>query len=281
VTPPTFPPRRPFRAAVLTLAILLQGCASAPAADTTPRELRVLVYNIHAGKDVAGGSNLARVAELVRSTRADLVLLQEVDRNTQRSGPVDQPATLARLTGYPVAFGRTIGFQGGDYGIAILSRWPITDYTLVPLTVVAPPGRSAEGREQRGVLRARIGVLGGTLSVLTTHLDHTGDDVWRVQEIATVLRVARAESAAGRTVLLGGDFNATPESAVHAQLRAAGFRDAWSGCGSGDERTFPAVAPTRRIDYLYLTGTTRCAAARVLAGEASDHRAVLFRVRLR
>ena len=63
-----------------------------PAAD-----LRVMVYNIHAGKDAAGVDNLERVAQVVRDAAADLVLLQEVDRGTRRSGGVDQPEVLARL----------------------------------------------------------------------------------------------------------------------------------------------------------------------------------------
>ncbi|HEX2077738.1 MAG TPA: endonuclease/exonuclease/phosphatase family protein, partial [Longimicrobium sp.] len=237
------------------------------------------VYNIHAGKDAAGRDNLPRVADLVRATGADLALLQEVDRNTRRSGPADQPAALARLTGYPVAFGRTIGFQGGDYGIALLSRWPIRRDTLIPLTVAAPPGGTAEGREQRGVLLAVVDAPGGPLAVLNTHLDHTGQDVWRMQEIAGVLRVA-ATMDAGLPVLLGGDLNARPESPIHQELRAAGFRDAWPECGSGDAMTFPAAAPDRRIDYLYLAGETRCLEARVLASDASDHRPLLVRLRL-
>jgi len=102
------------RAPALALPALLAACATAHA-PAPEREVTVLVYNIRAGKDLAGRDNLSRVAELVRSTGADLVLLQEVDRNTRRSGPADQPATLTRLTGYSVAFGRTIGFQGGDY----------------------------------------------------------------------------------------------------------------------------------------------------------------------
>jgi endonuclease/exonuclease/phosphatase family metal-dependent hydrolase len=264
---------------VFALAVLLAGCATLAPAPV--REVTVLVYNIHAGKDAAGAENLDRVAELVRSTGADLVLLQEVDRNTQRSGPIDQPATLARLTGYSVAFGRTIEFQGGDFGVALLSRWPILRDTLIPLPVTAPPGRTAEGREQRGVLRAVVDAPGGPITVLDTHLDHTGDDVWRLQEIATVLRVARAAGERGMPVLIGGDLNARPESAIHARLRAAGFRDAWEGCGTGDAMTFPAGAPDRRIDYLYVTGATRCERAEVLPGEAPDHRPVLFRLRLR
>lgn len=266
----------PLRAIGLTA--LLAGCATAPAPSPTP-EVTVLVYNIHAGKDAAGGENLARVAELVRSTGADLVLLQEVDRNTQRSGPVDQPATLARLTGFSVAFGRTIGFQGGDYGVALLSRWPIRRDTLIPLTVTAPPGHTAEGREQRGVLLAVVDAPGGSIAVLDTHLDHTGEDVWRAQEIAGVLRVARDAAREGMPMLIGGDLNARPESEIHQQMRDAGFRDAWEGCGAGDAMTFPAAAPDRRIDYLYVTGATRCQRAQVLPSQASDHRPVLFRLR--
>jgi endonuclease/exonuclease/phosphatase family metal-dependent hydrolase len=272
--------RRPWPL-VLLFAALLAGCAGAGQGARGGRNVTVLVYNIHAGKDTARQNNLARVADLVRGTGADLVLLQEVDRNTERSGPQDQPAELARLTGYSVAFGRTISFQGGDYGIAVLSRWPIQRDTLIPLTVTAPPGRTAEGREQRGVLLARVAAPGGPLAVLDTHLDHTGDDVWRVQEIAGVLRAAATVDARQVPVLVGGDLNALPESPIHEQLRAAGFRDVWPECGTGDPATFPMGTPVRRIDYLYLAGSVRCLEARVLPSDASDHRPLLVRLRVR
>lgn len=267
-----------LRAFVLVLAGLSASCAGAGQGTRGGREVTVLVYNIHAGKDAARRDNLSRVAELVRGTGADLVLLQEVDRNTQRSGPADQPAALARLTGYSVAFGRTIGFQGGDYGIALLSRWPIQRDTLIPLAVSAPPGRTTDGHEQRGVLMAVVAAPGGSLAVLNTHLDASGDDHWRMQEIAEVLRVAADVRERGLPLLLGGDFNARPESPVHQALRAAGFRDAWPECGTGDALTFPADTPNRRIDYLYLTGGARCLNARVLASDASDHRPLLVRL---
>jgi endonuclease/exonuclease/phosphatase (EEP) superfamily protein YafD len=128
---------------------------------------------------------------------------------------------------------------------------------------------------------AVVDAPGGPIAVLDTHLDHTGEDIWRAQEIAGVLRVARAADLQVMPMLIGGDFNARPESGVHQQLRDAGFRDAWAGCGGGDALTFPAAAPNRRIDYLYVTGATRCESARVLPSQASDHRPVLFRLRLR
>lgn len=262
---------------LLLLSTLALAASCAGLRPAPPREVTVLVFNIHAGKDAAGRDNLPRVAELVRGTGADLVLLQEVDRGTRRSGPADQPALLARLTGYTAAFGRTIEFQGGDYGVAVLSRWPILRDTLIPLAVTAPPGRTVAGREQRGVLRVEVDAPGGPLTVLDTHLDASGEDLWRTQEIATVLSAARGTPL----LLLGGDFNARPESSIHADLRRAGFRDAWTECGTGDPMTFPASAPDRRIDYLYLTGAARCLHARVLASDASDHRPLLIRVRLR
>lgn len=269
-----------LRALALVFAGLLASCAGAGQGARGGREVTVLVYNIHAGKDTARQDNLARVADLVRETGADLVLLQEVDRNTQRSGPADQPAILARLTGYPVAFGRTIGFQGGDYGIALLSRWPIQRDTLIPLMVTAPPGRTAEGREQRGVLLATVDAPGGPLAVLNTHLDAAGEDVWRVQEIDGVLRAAATVDARRVPVLVGGDLNALPQSPVHQALRAAGFRDVWPECGTGEGMTFPVGTPARRIDYLYLAGDARCIEARVLPAGASDHRPLLVRIRM-
>src|SRR5688500_18311962 len=109
------------RVPMLLAALLVSSiaCASLRSGGDM-REIRVLVYNIHAGKDAGGVDNLARVAEIVRSTRADIALLQEVDRGTTRSGRVDQPRVLASLTGLNVAFGKTLEYQGGDYGIAVL-----------------------------------------------------------------------------------------------------------------------------------------------------------------
>src|SRR5215203_6042915 len=92
---------------LLAAALLLcAACSSAGRTGGRNHEARVLVYNMHAGKDAKGVDNLQRIAKLVDSLRADIVLLQEVDRNTQRSSGVDQPAVLAKLTGHHAAFGK-------------------------------------------------------------------------------------------------------------------------------------------------------------------------------
>lgn len=254
----------------------LAGCAGAGAAAGGPAPTRVLVYNIHAGKDADGADNLRRVADLVLGSGADVALLQEVDRGTERSGRVDQVAELARMTGYHAAFGRTLDYQGGEYGIAVLSRWPITRDTLLPLPVTPPQERAGGAYEPRGALHVRIAAPGGALHALNTHLDASRHDGYRRQEMEAVLAMAERLRGSGESVLFGGDLNAEPGSEVMAKVRERGWRDAWPGCGAGEGLTFRAGAPIKRIDYLVLPPGLRCRSAEVIDSRASDHLPVLF-----
>jgi len=119
----------------------------------------------------------------------------------------------------------------------------------------------------------------GQLAVLNTHLDPSGDDRWRSQEIRTVLAIVDTLRQRGIPTLAGGDLNSTPESTTQQSVRAAGLRDAWAICGQGDGLTYPADSSVKRIDYLYLTGSATCRNATVVKTEASDHRPVFFIVR--
>jgi endonuclease/exonuclease/phosphatase family metal-dependent hydrolase len=243
----------------LAVLLLLAACVSNPAAP-----LRILTYNIHAGKDAAGKDNLERVAKIIAESKADIVLLQEVDRGTTRSGKVDQLAELVRLTGMHGQFGKSLDYQGGEYGIAILSRWPITAHEIVPLRVEPPAERAGGSHEPR----IALAVTTNGWRIVNTHLDASRDDRYRMQEVPQVL-------AAARDAIAGGDFNATPDAAVHAAVMRAGLRDAWSDCGSGNEFTYAQ----KRIDYVFLRG--RCESARVIDTDASDHRPLLVETKIR
>ncbi|HEU4628735.1 MAG TPA: endonuclease/exonuclease/phosphatase family protein [Gemmatimonadaceae bacterium] len=273
-----------LRAARLGRLVATAACAVAAACHHVPSgerggAIRVLVLNMHAGTDAAGRDNLDRVAALVRETGADLVLLQEVDSAVARSGRVDQPAELARRTGFYARFGNALAYQGGGYGVATLSRWPITDARLVRLPVDPPQERAGGSHEPRGVLEVTVAAPGGPLHVLNTHLDPSADDHWRRQEADSVLSLALTARAGGvLPVLVGGDFNSTPDSEVQARLRAGGLSDLWPTCGEGDGLTYPVEQPVKRIDYLYALGGMTCERARVLESDASDHRGVLFTV---
>ena len=268
-------------AAILLLAgcAVARGAGSASASATTaPASMRVLVYNIHAGKDAAGVDNLARVADVIRETRADVVLLQEVDRGTRRSGGVDQPADLERRTGFTAVFGKSLDYDGGEYGIAILSRWPVTRDTVLPLPVEPPQKRSGGAMEPRAALVATVRAPGGDVTVVNTHLDASRVETWRRQEVQRVAAATATLRTTRARVLVGGDFNSEPGSGAQEDARQGGLRDAWTMCGRGDALTYPADSAVKRIDYLYLTGDASCTEAMVPRTTASDHRPLVVQV---
>jgi endonuclease/exonuclease/phosphatase family metal-dependent hydrolase len=259
--------------------VALAACAafaSRPNA-AAPEPIRILVFNIHAGKDAAGKPNLDGVADLVKSTGAAAALLQEVDVKTARAGGIDQVAALQKATGFDAAFGPSlIHYDGGQYGIATLSRYGIGFQSTVPLTVLPPETRAGGSQEPRVALVAFIQRLQTTQvwHVINTHLD-PAEGPARAQEIAHLVEAYRDQAASQEAVLLGGDFNSTPDNPVLAPLAAAGLRDAWKECGSGDGFTYPSDTPAKRIDYLFLSGSLHCAKAEVVDTQISDHRPLL------
>jgi endonuclease/exonuclease/phosphatase family metal-dependent hydrolase len=240
--------------------------------------ITILVLNMHAGWDAEKQANLGRVAAFVRESRADVVLLQEVDRQTRRSHGVDQPAVLARLTGMTAVFGRTLDYDGGEYGIAVLARGSIVNEGVVPLRVDPPQPRAGGSTEPRGVLSTRIRLPSGVeLRVLNTHLDASKSEEYRLQEVDRLIATARGLPN-GTPVVIGGDFNATPDSETYARMGRAGFIDAWAACGSGKGLTYPAGKAAKRIDYLFLQSNLSCERANVPAFTASDHQPLIVRV---
>lgn len=242
----------------LALAAVLAGaCAGVPRG--APR-VRVVTYNIHHGADADDHVDVARLAGAIAELRADVVCLQEVDKGVRRSGGQDLPAELARRLGMFVVFGKNIDYQGGDYGNAILSRWPVLESDNLHYRMLRPD-------EQRGLLIARLDAPFGPLAVGCTHIDYRPDDAERVANGDEIL------AAAERLDVLGGDFNDVPVSRVHGALAKA-FVDCWQAVGVGDGATYPVAEPKKRIDWLLVRrgGAWSPVAASVPASAASDHR---------
>jgi endonuclease/exonuclease/phosphatase family metal-dependent hydrolase len=237
--------------------------------------IRVLVFNMHAGKDASGKDNVKDVAALARTSGAAIALLQEVDRGTARSGKVDQVAEMAAASPFTAQFGRTLDYDGGQYGIATLGRSGADYIGTFPLNVIPPQTRAGGSVEPRGALVVIVPTARGRWQTINTHLDASAEDTYRRQEAADLLDLVHQRLAAGIPLLVGGDFNSTPDSAVQRTLASAGLRDAWAECGQGDGFTYPSDAPTKRIDYLFLTGDLHCASAQVLDTKISDHRPLL------
>ena len=227
--------------------------------------LRVLSYNIHHGEGVDRKLDLPRIANVIKSMKPDLVALQEMDRGTERTNKVDQPAELARLTGLNVAFGGNIRHQGGDYGNAVLSRLPIKQHKNHQLP------RFDDG-EQRGVLEVAVRMReeGGTLLFLATHLDHRTGDRERVASAKVIIELVADRMS--QPAVLAGDLNDVPESKT---LRELGTM--WTGANEKVLPTVPVNQPTKQIDFILFRPTERWRVIEVQVLDeavASDHRAI-------
>lgn len=228
----------------------------------------VLAYNIHHGEGMDSVLDLERIAALIRSVDPDLVALQEIDSVTTRTGEVDQAAELGRLTGLTPVYGRFMAYRGGAYGMALLSRWPISTTTNYPLP---------DGEEPRTALSAVV-----TAPASGRLLRFVGIHFYRTE--AERLAQARAlEAALERDTIptiLAGDFNSTPDSEVMDFLR-----ESWHVVDKGTDRlTFSSWDPVREIDYVLMRPFDRfeVLGQRLLDEPvASDHRPVLVEFVLR
>ena len=259
-------------------ALLLLGLAAAVAgpAGQTPapgtERVRVLSYNIHHGEGVDTVLDLERIARVIRSVDPDLVALQEVDRKATRSGSIDQPAELARLTGLQAVFGPNIPLQGGDYGNAVLSRWRILESENHRLPNV-------DAGEQRGLLEVHVEAPATKARVVlwATHFDHRKSDAERVASVQALR--ARIGPQADRPALLAGDLNDVPASRTLAALAAD-----WTRTNADVLPTIPVGTPARQIDYVLFrpAGRWRAIETRVLdEAVASDHRPIFAVLELR
>lgn len=237
-----------------------------------PVRLRVLSYNIHHAEGVDRKLDLERITKVMLSVKPDVVALQEVDKNVKRTGSIDQPAELARLTGMNVIFGANIELQGGHYGNAVLSRFPIARHKnhLLP---------NIDNGEQRGVIEAEIQVpqADQTILLLATHLDHRADERERIASAKTINELIASHPE--QPALLAGDLNATPESKT-LQL----FKKMWIRANAKPMATVPVHNPTKQIDFILYRPASRWKVIEVQVLDeavASDHRAILAVLELR
>ncbi|MEM7788798.1 MAG: endonuclease/exonuclease/phosphatase family protein [Bacteroidota bacterium] len=241
--------------AVLTATLATAASAQTPAPRAAPDTLTVATLNIwHDRNDWP--TRLDLIVRDLQALRPDVLLLQEV---LQREGLPNQAQTLADALGLPhVHFVSTDPPEAVHrYGNAIVSRHPFAETAgalLPPLDAY------------RTAALARLDVGGRPVRVVSTHLHNPptpeGAGV-RAMEIRHLL--AFVDSTGGDAPLvLGGDFNATPDAPEMRMLD--GFRDL-GGAGVTYGPAYGAGVG-RRIDYLFAAADPRLVA--VEAGRALD-----------
>ena len=253
------------------MAAALAACASHPrprAARDLP--LRVVSFNIQ-----SGGGDLARTAAAIGDLHPDVVALQEVDVHwADRSAFVDQAAALGRQLGMHVRFAPIYSLAGAspdaprrEFGVAVLSRHPIVRWRNDTLTRLSTQSAQPVPTPMPGLLDATLDVRGTAVRVLTTHLDYRADPTVRRRQVEEmIVRIGTPSTP----TLVFGDLNATPDAPELRPLLER-LHDAWSPA-LGDGFTYPARAPTKRIDYVLVSAHVRVTGASVPALDVSDHR---------
>lgn len=236
------------------------------------KTLRVMTYNIHVGVGMDKKLDLQRIADVINGQHPDLVGLQEVDRGVKRTEGKDEIAELATLTSMNYAFAHNLDYQGGQYGVAILSRFPIG----------AVDHRKYENKretERRGMIRVTVDVGGKSINFVTTHLDYQYDD-GRLFEAEQMLRFLQDVSG---PLIVVGDFNDKPSGSAY-KLMLGSFADAWVGSrAKGEGLSYPADKPAKRIDYVFTRQSDRMRARKawIVDTLASDHLPVVADLEIR
>ena len=219
----------------------LNGVANKVFTENNAPELTIASFNIAAGKV----SSAQEIAEAIKAMDVDIVALQEVDKLTARSGQVDQLKEIEKITGMKGVFCRAIDFDGGEYGLSILSKYPVTLEKILEL----PSGQ----REQR------IGCIGNVevpnfsapITIINTHLDTKENPQVRLEQIRELND--RTMEMRGIKILLGdmNDVYSTPNMTELTKY--------WNPVTpfNSDHRTWPSVNPEIGVDYIFTSNAQR------------------------
>src|SRR6266568_4880297 len=254
----------------------------------SPDSIRIVNWNIDRGLKLRG------VIEFLDSTKADIILLQEVDLNARRTHHINVASEIAKKLEMNYVFGRefqelTQGSKSSPayHGQAILSRWPLSSPRLIrfsrqshfwqPHWFVPNIEPFQERLGGRIALVAEVNVTGSRIVVYNLHLESKGNDELRLAQVQEVLSDA-ARQDPGCQVVIAGDFNldASKDNAASA-FATAGFQDAVAAPRPPTTPSRGLLEPGRRIDWAFVRGPIRAASGRVHNQvKASDHYPISF-----
>lgn len=236
---------------------------------TDGKSLRIMTYNVHSCVGLDGVHSVERIARVIARENPDVVALQELDVNRQRTGGQDQAELIARFLEMNYHFHPSIHLEEEKYGDAILTRHPLRLVRAAEL-----PGTPGHAREPRGALWVTVDVDGTPLHIINTHLGLSlRERHLQVEELLSNHWLAHPDCVG--PVILCGDFNAMASSALYrrlcnrlddAQTRTQGHRP---------RGTYYSRVPAARIDHIFINKAIDVKAISVprtrLTLMASDH----------
>ena len=223
--------------------------------------LKLMSYNIKNANGMDNVCNFQRIANVINNTSPDVVAIQEVDSMTNRSGQKYVLGEIAERTQMHGYFAPAIDYDGGKYGIGLLTK-------QVPLRLQSLP---LPGREE-----ARTLILAEFTDYIycCTHMSLTEEDRMKSLEL-----VKAFTSSSTKPLFLAGDMNAEPESGFIKKLQ----KD-FQILSNPKQHTFPAPDPKETIDYIATLkqnakGFAVISAKVINEPMASDHRPILVELR--
>ena len=171
--------------------------------------LKVATYNIGKNEAADNVKDLTHLSQAIGKINADIIAVTEIDNQTQRSGKINQLADIAQANHLFYAFGKALDFDGGEYGVGLLSKYKIDKSQVINL----PSGEA----EQRVVLISQLAVPGfdSPVIVMTTHLDWQKNPEVRLNQARYLLDLSIGDAPsdfaniASAVKILAGDFNST------------------------------------------------------------------------
>lgn len=220
-----------------------------------------MTYNIRNAKGMDGVCNFQRIANVISNETPDVVAIQELNSMTTRSGQKFVLNEIAERTQMHANYAPAISFQGGKYGIGILSRKKPLDIHSYPL-----PGRE----EARMLMVAEF----EDYFFACTHLSLTEED-----RLASLDIIKKSVGKSDKPYFLAGDLNDTPDSKFIKALQQD-----FQVLTNLKKPTFPAPEPTETIDYIavwkHRTNNFANLSAQVHEEPlASDHRPLTVQLR--
>ena len=189
--------------------------------------LRIMSYNIRNGRGMDDVADFRRTADVIIKACPDIVAVQEIDSVTGRSGGKDVLREIAGLTLMHHTYAPAIDYDGGKYGIGMLSKEKPLGYKRLPL-----PGRE----EARALLIVEF----EKYIYCCTHLSLTEED-----RMLSLPVIRQAAASANKPFFIAGDMNARPGSDFIRQLQ-----NDFVILTDMKKPTFPADKPDETIDYI-------------------------------
>lgn len=257
-----------MKRSVVFAACLWVSCLFTLSAQKTTIEskeensLRVMSYNVRNCRGMDEVIDYQRVADIMNRVDPDVIAVQELDSASVRNNGVFALKELADRTRMFYTYGPSIDYQGGKYGIGILSKEKPIRHWMVPL-----PGRE----ESRLLLIAEF----DKYVMCCSHFSLTKED-----QVLSVPIIFDALKDIRKPVFLAGDMNSEQGSPTQNELQKK-----FIPLNSYKANTIPSKNPNRCIDFIYGfdNGNQYSVLWRQVLDEpvASDHLPLFVDVRLK